>query len=225
MAENKKSFVLYADLIHTVKKMPSDKAGDLFLHILKYVNDENPVTDDMIVDLTFEPIKQQLKRDLKKWENYIEKQSENGKKGGRPKKDEEPKESQITQPFPEKPKKADNVSVSANVTENEKEDVDINNIDIATSIPDLNPAIHKSHLKECSASSLWLETVAMQNKITTEAVISMMDIFNLHLISQDKKQNTVGDYKSHFSYWLPKQDLSHLKPTTSRTNQIQKSKY
>ena len=56
MAENKKSFVLYADLIHTVKKMPKEKAGELFLTILSYVNDEQPVVDDMLVDLVFEPI-------------------------------------------------------------------------------------------------------------------------------------------------------------------------
>lgn len=69
MAKDKKSFLLYCDLIHTVEQMPSEKAGDLFKHILKYVNDENPNTDDLIVKLTFEPIKQSLKRDLLKWED------------------------------------------------------------------------------------------------------------------------------------------------------------
>ncbi len=69
MAKDKKSFLLYCDLIHTVEHMPSEKAGDLFKHILKYVNDENPITDDLIVKLTFEPIKQSLKRDLLKWED------------------------------------------------------------------------------------------------------------------------------------------------------------
>lgn len=68
MAEEKTSFVLYSDLIHTVEKMPSDKAGDLFKHILRYVNDLNPETDCLITNLTFEPIKQSLKRDLKKFE-------------------------------------------------------------------------------------------------------------------------------------------------------------
>ena len=68
MAKDKKSFVLYADLIHTVKKMNREDAGELLLHILKYVNDENPETENMAVYLTFEPIKQQFKRDLKKWE-------------------------------------------------------------------------------------------------------------------------------------------------------------
>ena len=113
MAENKKSFVLYCDLIHTIKKMPAEKAGELFLHILKYVNDENPTTEDLIIDLTFEPIKQSLKRDLCKWNIFIERQSKNGKLGGRPKKEE----TQITQPFLNKPKKAVSVSVSDNVSD------------------------------------------------------------------------------------------------------------
>jgi hypothetical protein len=91
MAENKKGFILYCDLIHTIEKMPDDKAGLLIKHILRYVNDHNPVTDDMIVDLVFEPIKQQLKRDLRKWEDFRIKQSENGKLGGRPKKSKEDK--------------------------------------------------------------------------------------------------------------------------------------
>ena len=61
MAKDKKSFLLYCDIIHTVEKMPTEKAGELFKHILQYVNDQNPKTDDLIVQLVFEPIKQQLK--------------------------------------------------------------------------------------------------------------------------------------------------------------------
>ena len=80
MAKDKKSFVLYADLIHTVKKMPEDKAGKLLLTILEYVNDENPIVDDMVVDLVFEPIKQQLKRDLIKFEQKKTQWSEAGKR-------------------------------------------------------------------------------------------------------------------------------------------------
>ena len=80
MAKDKKSFVLYADLIHTVRKMPEDKAGKLLLTILEYVNDENPKVDDMVVDLVFEPIKQQLKRDLIKFEQKRVQWSEAGKR-------------------------------------------------------------------------------------------------------------------------------------------------
>ncbi len=69
MAKDKKSFLLYTDLIHTLEKMSNEKAGELFKHIMRYVNDLDPKTDDLIIDLTFEPIKQQLKRDLKNYEN------------------------------------------------------------------------------------------------------------------------------------------------------------
>ena len=80
MAENKKSFLLYCDLIHTVKELPNDKAGELFKHILSYVNDENPVTDDLIIKISFEPIKQQLKRDLQKYEGIRERNAANARK-------------------------------------------------------------------------------------------------------------------------------------------------
>jgi hypothetical protein len=77
MAENKKSFLLYCDLIHTVNKMPNENAGELFKHILSYVNDEEPTTDDLIIQLTFEPIKQCLKRDLVKYERTRQRNIEN----------------------------------------------------------------------------------------------------------------------------------------------------
>jgi hypothetical protein len=119
MAKEKKSFILYADQQGVFKQLPDDVAGRLIKHIFSYVNDENPCTEELIINIAFEPIKQSLKRDLKRWEDYIEKQSLNGKKGGRPSK---AKESQETQAFLNKPKKADSVSVSVNdsVNVNEK---------------------------------------------------------------------------------------------------------
>ena len=81
MAEEKKSFILYVDLIHTIEKLPNEDAGELFKHILRYVNDKNPTTENILVDVTFEPIKQQLKRDLKAWECSKEEKSIAGIKG------------------------------------------------------------------------------------------------------------------------------------------------
>jgi len=104
MADNKKSFLLYCDLIHTIEKMPKEKAGELFLTILEYVNDKNPEPKDMIVSLVFEPIKQNLKRDLKKYESIVNRNKVNGAKGGRPAK---PKKPSGLFGNPKKPKKAD----------------------------------------------------------------------------------------------------------------------
>ena len=82
MAENKKSFLLYIDIIHTVKKLTDEQAGILFKHILSYVNDENPELKDLLLEIAFEPIKQSLKRDLKKYEGIVKERSITGKLGG-----------------------------------------------------------------------------------------------------------------------------------------------
>jgi uncharacterized phage protein (TIGR02220 family) len=79
MATNKKSFLLYVDLIHTIEKLPDEYAGKLFKHLLEYVNDRDPVTDDIVVNIAFEPIKQSLKRDLVRWDETREKRSKAGK--------------------------------------------------------------------------------------------------------------------------------------------------
>lgn len=75
MAENKKGFVLYADQKSIIDMLPNDKAGELLKHIFAYVNDENPINEDPLINLAFEPIKLQLKRDLQKWEETRAKRS------------------------------------------------------------------------------------------------------------------------------------------------------
>jgi hypothetical protein len=78
--KNKKSFILYADYKNTVNILDDEIAGKLFKHILSYVNDENPQTEDIVLKIAFEPIKQQLKRDLDRWKDIKVKRSDAGKK-------------------------------------------------------------------------------------------------------------------------------------------------
>jgi hypothetical protein len=119
MAENKKSFILYADLISVVRKLPKEKAGELFMQILSYVNDENPtIEDDLLLEVVFEPIKLQLKRDLKRWDEFRQKQSENGSKGGRPQKPKPLKENPKNPSLLDESQKSLNVTVNATVNVN-----------------------------------------------------------------------------------------------------------
>ena len=80
MAKDKNSFLLYCDILHTVEKLDDVQAGKLFKHLLKYVNDQNPTPENPLVEIAFEPIRQSLKRDLIKYENIRERNSENAKK-------------------------------------------------------------------------------------------------------------------------------------------------
>ena len=81
MAKDKKSFILYVDQKDLWNKLPDEIAGKLIKHIYSYVSDENPKSDDLIVEIAFEPIKQQLKRDLKLFEEKRVKRSEAGLAG------------------------------------------------------------------------------------------------------------------------------------------------
>ena len=80
MATDKKSFLIYCDIIHTVEQLTDEQAGDLFKHILRYVNDQDPQSDSVITKIAFEPIKQALKRDLDKYKSICERNSDNAKK-------------------------------------------------------------------------------------------------------------------------------------------------
>jgi hypothetical protein len=86
MAENKKSFLLYVDQIHLFEALSDEEAGKLVKHIFRYVNDLNPETPDRITQISFEPIKHQLKRDLVKYKEKLEQWSEAGKKSAESKK-------------------------------------------------------------------------------------------------------------------------------------------
>lgn len=72
MAQGKASFMFYCDWKETFDALPNEKAGELLKHILAYVNDENPKTDDLLINAVFANIKATLKRDLKKWERKSE---------------------------------------------------------------------------------------------------------------------------------------------------------
>jgi len=118
MAENKKSFIAYCDWLETFEALPDEKAGQLIKDLLRYVNDLNPETDDILIKAVFANIKHTLKRDLKKYEQIREKRAEAGKMGGRPKKQNEAKKANGFFEKQTKAKKADNVNDNDSVNDN-----------------------------------------------------------------------------------------------------------
>ena len=110
MAKGKKTFVLHTDLIEVVMgnnkhdveipEMTDEEAGQLLKWMLQYVNDMHPIVPRNIVyAVAF--VKKQLDAELEAYKAQCQINSENGKKGGRPKKTEK------TEVVFEKPKKAD----------------------------------------------------------------------------------------------------------------------
>lgn len=126
MAQDKKSFLLYADIKTTVDKLPMEKRGELFSMILDYVNDENPVTDDLLIEIAFEPIKQQLKRDLKRYESIVEKRKLAGQASAESRKQKEQESTHVDtcQQTPTNPTDNDTVNDTVNVNDKDNKKIE-----------------------------------------------------------------------------------------------------
>lgn len=78
--KGKKSFILYCDQREIFDQLSNEQSGKLIKHIFKYVNDEDPKSDDPLINLAFTSIKSALKRDLAKWDKQHKQRVEAGKK-------------------------------------------------------------------------------------------------------------------------------------------------
>jgi len=197
MAENKKAFVLYADLIHTVNKMPDDKAGELLKHILSYVNDEEPTTDDLIIQLTFEPIKQQLKRDLRKYEVKKKQWSEAGKRSAearKAKKNERTLTDVAKRSTDLTVSVTDSVSVKDINNNNREVDVDFKQIDL--------------WIKEIGSSPTYLESFYRLNNLEKGTASKLLEDFKDHLKMNPEAHPHFSAFKKHFNNWVRRTDKS-----------------
>lgn len=206
MAQDKKSFIAYVDWGKVFEELDDAEAGRLAKHLFRYVNDENPEPPDKLTKLVFIPIMNTLKNDLKKWENYTEKQKANGLKGGRPK-IKKANETQITQAFLSEPKKADIVNVNVNVNDNVNEEKE------GEETPEkLNPSKNYLNrldidLKECFenviSNEVYLETISMNNHFSnTEITKQWLNLFFKKLQNEGVAQKSINDFKSYFARWL-----------------------
>lgn len=130
---DKKSFLLYGNYETQFKLLSMEERGLLITAIFEYSNDgavQTPLPP--LVELAFSFVKENLDRDRESYLDRCEKNAENGKKGGRPKKNAKdahfyssPEKESISMPkterFSEKPKKADNDNGIDNGNGNENE--------------------------------------------------------------------------------------------------------
>lgn len=148
MAENKKSFLAYVDWKDTFDALPDDIAGKLVKHLFAYVSDENPESDDVVINAVFANIKNTLKRDLKKWEKQQEQRVEAGRKSAETRKaalnEFKQPSTTVERPLNEK-EQASTVTVNVtgtvtgnvndNVTVNKKkEDIDVRKLKFAETL-------------------------------------------------------------------------------------------
>lgn len=104
----KDSFILYTRYTKNLKRLSMEQRGRLFTAILAHESGEDVPELDPATAVAFDFICADLDENRQKYEERCRINSVNGKSGGRPRKQTEPNETEKTERFSEKPKKADN---------------------------------------------------------------------------------------------------------------------
>ena len=230
MASSKKSVVLYCDLIHTIEKMDDQTAGQFFKHYLRYINDLNPTTDNLIVDLTFENVKQNLKRDLTRWEKTKVKRSDAGRESARVRalKKENKKGHNLTNST--HVKSVEQTSTKSthvkSVKQNQQTSTNVNKrqqtstnstVNVNVNVNDIFININKQFKNCILEDKSYLEITAMQTKSNIDTVLIYLDTFEKHLVQTSEAKNTLKEFKTHFTNWLNRQNIKiYIKPKKMR---------
>ena len=214
MSSKRKSFIIHIDSLEILDKLTDEQAGKLFRAIKAHHTGEE-LALDLTTDLVFTPFKSQFERDDEKYNKIVERNKNNGLKGGRPKTQdnpEEPKEPTGLSGNPEEPKKADSVNGSASVngskSESEKDKTLISPIgEPATK----KPKSKKIEFEESKVVDVWNDLGCVRhNKITKAARGSIEKSYKEYLSDckkSDKEPQEATDWiinylKKGFANWM-----------------------
>ena len=188
MAKGKKTFIFYSDWINMVREMPNEDAGILLKHVLSYVNDEEPITDNLLVKMAFGHMKPMLKSDLDKWERIREKRRLSGSKGGKASAKQKQANAKQVQAV------NDNVNVNDN-NNNNKRVVFVDSYDEYKNQISKNP------------NTTWIENFYSTFKLKDKTLSKVMDDFIKHKrCLPGPPPNNINDFKIHFYNWCLKVD-------------------
>ena len=196
MAENKKSVLLYCDIIHTVEELDDCEAGKLFKHYLRYINDQDPPPPDKLTQIVFEPIKQNLKRDLRKWEKKSERNSEIAKARWDKRND-----ANACERIKVDANDTDKVTVIDKVTD---KDIIINNkegfanMPLPDDLPNILPDIKIGAAKE-------LLKLTRQVDVSNAKLIGMWNVFKVQNLTGKKWYANIDAVYSHYINWIKSQ--------------------
>ena len=197
MAENKKSIIIYCDLIHTINELSDEEAGKVFKHLLSYVNDLNPEPPDRLTQIVFEPIKQQLKRDLKTWEKKKGSRSMAGKIGGLASAEARVKQKQAIVEFASniqaKASKANDGQANQAVTDNV-------NVNVNATVTD-NVKERKETFFSDFPNSSYLESICRDLGKRPDEILARLNDFRA---VSEAEYKSMAEFSTHLKRWINK---------------------
>lgn len=204
----KDSFLIYKPFYKPISRLSDKQLGRLFRAIFKYqLGEEVTVEED--IEMAFEFFKNQFEIDELKYQGIVERNRNNGRKGGNDKNSETVKSKssggQTSHSTPNNPVGAKRASGGLNDNEN---DNDLKETSLSRSKEkeeDFGKDVDKplTELREeLLSNQTWIETLSMNNHIDESASRLYIEAYIRKLQNEGIARKSVSDAQQHFARWL-----------------------
>lgn len=189
--KDKQTFIFYRDWSDVISNFDTDVQLEIYQSIVEYAFNGSIIEMQPTTKIAFGFIKPQIDRDTEKYNAIVERNRENGKFGGRPKKPNKPNG------LFGNPKNLDNDNDNDNVNENEND------------LKELTPDFSKKEIELNSVFEIiskdkdWIKTIGINNQLKSEnSVLNHLRNFRTKLENEGVTEKSISDTKKHFSNWL-----------------------
>ena len=201
----KDSFLIYKSFYKPISRLSDKQLGRLFRAIFKYqLGEEVTVEED--IEMAFEFFKNQFEIDELKYQGIVERNRNNGRKGGNDKNSETVKSkssgSQTSHSTPNNPVGAKRASGGLNDNEN---DNDLKETSLSRSKEKEEDFVNKplTELREeLLSNQMWIETLSMNNHIDENESRLYIEAYIRKLQNEGIARKSVSDAQQHFARWL-----------------------
>ncbi|WP_418707125.1 DUF6291 domain-containing protein [Barnesiella intestinihominis] len=204
----KDSFLIYKSFYKPISRLSDKQLGRLFRAIFKYqLGEEVTVEED--IEMAFEFFKNQFEIDELKYQGIVERNRNNGRKGGNDKNSETVKSkssgSQTSHSTQNNPVGAKRASGGLNDNDN---DNDLKETSLSRSKEkeeDLDKDVDKplTELREeLLSNQTWIETLSMNNHIDENESMLYIEAYIRKLQNEGIARKSVSDAQQHFARWL-----------------------
>ena len=204
----KDSFLIYKSFYKPISRLSDKQLGRLFRAIFKYqLGEEVTVEED--IEMAFEFFKNQFEIDELKYQGIVERNRNNGRKGGNDKNSETVKSkssgSQTSHSTPNTPVGAKRASGGLKDNDN---DNDLKETSLSRSKEkedDFGKDVDKplTELREeLLSNQTWIETLSMNNHIDENESMLYIEAYIRKLQNEGIARKSVSDAQQHFARWL-----------------------
>ena len=194
--DKKNSFLLYTEQKEVIDELNNEEAGELIKAIYAYAAGEE-VNLRKDLHLVFIPIRQQIDRNNAKYDDFKKKQSENGKKGGRPAtndKNKNPKNPKNPTLFSKTQKSLNvNVNVNDNVNDNANDNANDND-NVNDNVTSIVP-IEVKEKKETNNNSV---IISKEKKVSNNFISPSLEAIKEY-IEENKYPLNAEDFYDFYS--------------------------